>query len=124
MKFNLTHVLLFFREILVLVSKKGFFQKIGRVSILWAPGVSLSVKGVLTWQRVPVSLSTTGMNVQGVSPSAPNSKIVKGVSILTWQPVSLSTTCSVNVQGVSLSTPNSIIVKGVSIPMFSTSKLK
>jgi len=135
MKFNLTHVLLFFREILVLVSKKGFFQKIGRVSILWAPGVSLSVKGVLTWQRV--SLSTTGMNVQGVSPSAPNSKIVKGVSILTWQPVSLSTTCSVNVQGVSLSTPNSIIVKGVSIPMptvltwktfltnfFSTSKLK
>jgi len=70
--------------------------------------------------RFTVSLSTTGMNVQGVSPSAPNSKIVKGVSILTWQRVSLSTTCSMNVQGVSLSAPSSIIVKGVSIPMLKT----
>jgi len=123
MKFNMTHVLLVFREILLLVSKKAFFKKILRVSILCGPGVSLSVKGVsilmlkavLTWQRV--SLSTTcSMNVQGVSHSATNSIIVKGVSIpvpktvLTWQRVSLSTSCSMNVQGVSLSAPNSIIV--------------
>ena len=43
MKFNMTHVLLVFREILLLVSKKAFFKKILRVSILCGPGVSLSL---------------------------------------------------------------------------------
>jgi hypothetical protein len=128
MKFNMTHVLLVFREILVLVSKKAFFKKIVRVSILCAPGLSLSVKGVsilmlkavLTWQHV--SLSTTcSMNVQGVSYSTTNSIVVKGVSILmpkivlTWQCVSLSTTCSMNVQGVSIPMPTVLTWQRVSL---------